>query len=241
LYVLLALVFTFSDINPVIAGVPFFIYAVVQKLNIPIQAQATIFTTLSLITWGQCLYYHDKLGLLKSIAAPVACALIFAGIEVGVVIGYRPSYEAGNTRPIMAIGIIAAILLAAGLLPPYWEIWKRRGQVVGISFLFITIDALGAVFSMLSLVAQKGEFDIVAGVQYGVIILLEAGILVLGAIWKVRCWARNRNGVIDSEEAGEVGEAKEGGVSCLESGSTLANRKGGEISSIDKKSTVSKA
>jgi hypothetical protein len=31
------------------------------------------------------------------------------------------------------IGIVAAILLAAGLIPPYFEIAKRRGRVVGIS------------------------------------------------------------------------------------------------------------
>jgi hypothetical protein len=33
------------------------------------------------------------------------------------------------------IGILAAILLAAGLVPPYWEFWKRRGRVIGISML----------------------------------------------------------------------------------------------------------
>lgn len=30
-------------------------------------------------------------------------------------------------------GVIAAILLGAGLLPPYFELWKRGGRVVGIS------------------------------------------------------------------------------------------------------------
>lgn len=27
-----------------------------------------------------------------------------------------------------ATGIIASMLLAGGLLPPYYEIWKRRGE-----------------------------------------------------------------------------------------------------------------
>ncbi len=31
------------------------------------------------------------------------------------------------------VGVIAAVVLAAGLIPPYFEIWKRRGRVVGIS------------------------------------------------------------------------------------------------------------
>jgi hypothetical protein len=168
--------------------------------------------------------------------APVLCAMIFVGIEVGVIIGYRPSYTRGNTAPITAIGIIAAVLLAAGLLPPYWEIWKRRGEVVGISFLFITIDCMGAVFSLLSLVAQKGEFDIIAGVQYGVIILLEVGILALGAIWKLRVWARNRNGPADAGEAGPE--------DILEPEMTLgveAEKRGeSDVSSLDEKSAGSK-
>jgi len=35
-------------------------------------------------------------------------------------------------------GVIAAILLGGGLLPPYFELWKRGGRVVGISKQFST-------------------------------------------------------------------------------------------------------
>ena len=42
-------------------------------------------------------------------------------------------YDSGVTWPITLIGAIAAVLLACGLLPPYYEIWKRRGRVIGIS------------------------------------------------------------------------------------------------------------
>ena len=34
----------------------------------------------------------------------------------------------------MVVGIIAAVLLAAGLHPPYGELWKRRGRVIGINW-----------------------------------------------------------------------------------------------------------
>lgn len=34
----------------------------------------------------------------------------------------------------LVVGIIASVLLAVGLLPPYGEIWKRRGRVVGINW-----------------------------------------------------------------------------------------------------------
>lgn len=46
----------------------------------------------------------------------------------------QPIYERGNEVPVIVVGIIAAVLLAAGLLPPYGEIWKRRGRVIGINW-----------------------------------------------------------------------------------------------------------
>jgi hypothetical protein len=38
------------------------------------------------------------------------------------------------------VGIIASVLLAAGLLPPYYEIWRRRGRVVGIDWAIIALS-----------------------------------------------------------------------------------------------------
>ena len=64
------------------------------------------------------------------------------------------------------IGVIAAILLAAGLLPPYFEMWKRGGRCIGISmflsidlesltdpidFYFLGIDWMGAFISLMAL------------------------------------------------------------------------------------------
>ena len=77
----------------------------------------------------------------------------------------QPIYKSGNETPLIVIGVVAAILLAAGLLPPYAEAWKRRGRIIGINFLFLTIDSLGALFSLFSLVAQH-TFDVLGGVMY---------------------------------------------------------------------------
>jgi len=38
----------------------------------------------------------------------------------------------------MIVGIFAAVLLAAGLLPPYGELWKRRGRVIGLNWVKFT-------------------------------------------------------------------------------------------------------
>lgn len=37
------------------------------------------------------------------------------------------------TWPDLVVGVVAAILLASGLLPPYYELWKRDGRVIGFS------------------------------------------------------------------------------------------------------------
>ena len=78
-------------------------------------------------------------------------------------------YDRGVEWPIVLVGVIAAVLLAAGLLPPYFELWKRGGRVMGISqkplantdvisgantpsdWVFISIDWLGAFFSLMAL------------------------------------------------------------------------------------------
>jgi len=36
----------------------------------------------------------------------------------------------------IVLGVIASVLLVAGLIPPYFEIWRRRGRVIGISWVF---------------------------------------------------------------------------------------------------------
>lgn len=46
----------------------------------------------------------------------------------------QPISQGGNEFPSHVVGIVASVLLAAGLLPPYREIWKRKGRVVGINF-----------------------------------------------------------------------------------------------------------
>lgn len=53
--------------------------------------------------------------------------------------------------PVVVIGIVAIVLLAVGLLPPYGELWKRHGRVIGISWLFLAMDWSGAFISLMAL------------------------------------------------------------------------------------------
>lgn len=169
------------------SGIPFAIYFVVQQSNIPLQVQPHVFTFFALVCLWQTLVYAPRsYSWIKVSAAMTVLVAAMAGIEAGCIIPFEPLYDRGITWPNLLVGIIAAVLLAVGLLPPYFELWKRGGQVVGINFIFLTIDTLGALFSIFSLVAQGGKLDILGCVLYIVVAVLELGIFASHAIWLLR-------------------------------------------------------
>lgn len=53
--------------------------------------------------------------------------------------------------------------------PQYYEIY-RLGEVKGISMLFMAVDALGGVFSLLSLVFKE-KMDVLAAVAYSLVVV----------------------------------------------------------------------
>lgn len=110
---------------------------------------------------------------------------IFAGIQTGLIFAIRPAYANGTTYPVLIIGVLAFILLISGYLPIPFELLKRRGRVVGIDFVFLTIDWFGAFFSLMSLVVQT-EFDVMFGTLYALCCAIEMGMVVSHLIWKVR-------------------------------------------------------
>jgi hypothetical protein len=77
--------------------------------------------------------------------------LLFGGIEAALILALRPLYDRGISLPMIILGVIASLLLAAGLIPPYLEIWRRKGRVIGINWVFLTIDWFGAFFSLMAL------------------------------------------------------------------------------------------
>ena len=97
-------------------------------------------------------------------------AMISTGVsEVGLVYAIRPAYEKGDDTGTFIVGILASVSTAVGLLPQYWEIYKRR-EVVGISFSFLLVDMAGGVFSDLSLVFKQ-RFNVVAAITYTPVIV----------------------------------------------------------------------
>ena len=78
-------------------------------------------------------------------------ALFFAGMEVLLTLIIRAQYRRGVSWPVTLIGAVAAALLIIGYTPVTFELWKRRGRVVGIDFGFLTIDWFGAFFSLMAI------------------------------------------------------------------------------------------
>ncbi|KAK3947531.1 PQ loop repeat-domain-containing protein [Pseudoneurospora amorphoporcata] len=168
-----------------LCGVPFGVYAVAQNFNIPIQVQPQCFVALCLVGWAQVLIYGSKWPVWKASLLALTIACVFAGVEAALILTLRPLYEDGNETPIFVIGIIAAILLAAGLLPPYSEMYKRHGRVVGINWIFLAMDWSGAFFSLMAVVTQN-MFDVLGAVLYIICALLELGIFGSHLIWLAR-------------------------------------------------------
>ncbi|MCJ1437019.1 hypothetical protein MMC27_006403 [Xylographa pallens] len=166
-------------------AVPFGVYSVVQNFNIPIQIQPQVFGTLALVTWAQILIYENKWKTWKATALVTGVFVLCGAIEAVLIVTLKGPYDRGVAWPMLVIGIIAAILVGAGILPPYWELWKRNGRVIGINWIFLSMDSAGALFSLLALVVQD-TFDVLGGCVYLVVVILEGGIFASHCIWLFR-------------------------------------------------------
>ncbi|KKK14294.1 hypothetical protein ARAM_007018 [Aspergillus rambellii] len=147
-------------------AVPMGAYLILQQVNLPLQIQPQIFGFFALVSWGQILYYTHHFPLLRVVVLVPGTAAVFGAIEAALILGLRIPYKHGVTWPDLLVGIIAAILLAAGLLPPYFELWKRGGRVIGLT--------------------AQGTFDVLGGIMYLIVVLLEAGIFLSHIIWRIR-------------------------------------------------------
>lgn len=166
-------------------AVPFGIYSVVQNFNIPIQVQPQCFGLLCLVCWGQTLVYHNGWRTWTASLITIILAVGFGVVEAILILTLRGPYSRGVSWPLTMIGVIASVILAAGLIPPYYELAKRGGRVIGINFIFLTIDWFGAFFSLAALVAQN-TFDYLGGMLYIVCLFLELGIFASQFVWLYR-------------------------------------------------------
>ncbi|CCH59145.1 hypothetical protein TBLA_0B03030 [Henningerozyma blattae CBS 6284] len=169
----------------VVSGVPFGIYFCISRATLILQIQPHLFMFFCCISFIQTCYYPPAKLPKWKIALIIACLVIFTvSTEISCVLALRPLYDKGIKWPDLIFGIIATILLAVGLLPPYFELAKRKGEVVGINFLFLFVDSLGAWLSMISVIV--GNMDIMGIILYCIVAAFELGIFTSHFIWCCR-------------------------------------------------------
>ncbi|KAI0258941.1 PQ loop repeat-domain-containing protein [Gloeopeniophorella convolvens] len=194
-----------------LAALPLGVYALVQDLNAPLIVQPQLFGALALAAWAQCMHYGPARRPARWCVAVLAVLLVLLGaLEAGCVFALRPAYRRGTPAGKAAtrfFGILSAALVSPALLPQFWEI-RRHRAVVGLSLAFMAVDCAGGVFSDLSLLFRR-EFDVVAGVTYSLVVVLDGLVLVLAAVLNPRAKRREAAG---REAAGNGGTAAVGGA-----------------------------
>lgn len=136
------------------------------------------------------------------------------GSQAALIVGLRILKSRGVTWPMIAMAVLSACLLAAGVLRHYWDIWIHR-TVRGISFLFVGIDAAGDLFSLISIFFQP-KLDALGMVIYGTELALWLGVFACGGYYNLLPWARKRwlaqpdsSDETDNTELGPVNAASE--------------------------------
>lgn len=187
------------------AGIPLGVYNITSNFNIPLLIQPQILTFLSLLTWIQCYYYEHHWTWTKSLCVTVPFAVAMGAIEYGLTVALQTGLDRGFQWPLTLMAVLAALLLALGVLRHYYDIQIHR-TVRGISFLFVFIDALGDLFSIISVLFEP-ELDVLGLVIYGVELVLWIGIMAAGGYYNLIPWLKGQHRSWRGAQGSEEGAA----------------------------------
>ncbi|CAH1767333.1 5416_t:CDS:2 [Entrophospora sp. SA101] len=104
--------------------------------------------------------------------------LILGGIQVAGIFGIRESNKHNVKWPEVLVGILSVVLLTSGFMMQFIEIYRIK-LVRGVSLIFLTIDMLGSVFSIVSLVFRPPPFDLLASFTYVSVLVCDVVIIIL--------------------------------------------------------------
>lgn len=175
-----------------VAGVPLGVYNIVEDFNVALQVQPNILIFLSLLTWSQCKHYGEKWGRTKIALSFASLAAILGGIEVGLVFALRLARDRGQNWALTLMAILAAVLLGAGVLRHYFDMFQTRSDA-GISLRFALLDASGDVVSLLS-VAFQPSLSVLGMVIYGTELAIWIGLIAI-----VLCFRVGKRKAVDDE------------------------------------------
>lgn len=174
-----------------IAGVPLGVYNIADDYNIALQVQPNILIFLSLFTWAQCQYYGRKRPVKFVILLSVAIGATLGGIEAGLVFALRVANERGQKWAATLMAVVAAVLLAGGVLRHYVDTWKTRSDA-GLSLKFALLDASGDVASLLSVIFQP-SLSVLGLVIYGSELVIWIGLIMIVVYFRTNNRAHPRD------------------------------------------------
>jgi hypothetical protein len=117
-------------------------------------------------------------------------ACLMGGIEAGLIFALRAARRKHLEWPLTLMAVLSAVLLSAGVLRHYYDIWVHR-TVRGISFIFVGIDAAGDLFSLISVLFQP-KFDALGMIIYGSELVLWLGVFACGGYFNFMPWVKAR-------------------------------------------------
>lgn len=174
---------------------PLGVYNIADDYNIALQVQPNILIFLSLFTWGQCQYYGKKRALKSVILLSAAIGTTLGGIETGLVFALRVANKRGHKWAATLMAIVAAILLAGGVLRHYVDMWKTRSDA-GLSLKFALLDASGDIASLISVIFQPSP-SVLGLVIYGSELMIWIGLICIVMYFRILNRSSTRD--IDSE------------------------------------------
>ncbi|EAT90027.1 hypothetical protein SNOG_03296 [Parastagonospora nodorum SN15] len=205
------------------AGVPLGVYNIAEEFNVALRIQPQILTLLSL-----------KWTLLRALAVVIPITFLMGSVQAGLIVGVRQAKKKDIEWPATLMAVASAVLLAAGVLRHYLDVYIHR-TVRGISFIFVGIDALGDVFSLVSVVFQS-TVDIAGVAIYATELVLWIGIFMCGAYYNLGPWVRLQrvdaeHGVTAATETREGESASAAGISLhdLPSSTSVFRTPSGEV------------
>ncbi|RSH89720.1 hypothetical protein EHS25_001705 [Saitozyma podzolica] len=125
-------------------------------------------------------YGRSQWGVGKCLRTVVLVGVVLGGIEAGLIFALRKAHDRSLTWPFTLMAVLSATLLALGVGRHYLDIYQTR-TIRGISFIFVGIDALGDLTSLLSLVFRE-KFDVLGAVIYGTELVMWIGIMICGVV-----------------------------------------------------------
>lgn len=112
------------------------------------------------------------------------------GVQAALIVALRIAKARDVLWPMTVMAVLSAVLLAAGVLRHYWDIWIHR-TVRGISFIFVAIDAGGDLFSLISIFFQP-TLDIKGMVIYGTELTLWLGVFACGGYFNLLPYVKRK-------------------------------------------------